>query len=63
MAKSKSGIREKPVRDEKPPPDRPDDQEDLQEELDEGLEDSFPASDPPSVTSTAIPERPAKRKG
>jgi len=45
---------------EKPPPDRPDDPEDLQEELDEGLENSFPASDPPSVTSTAIPGRPAK---
>ena len=27
-------------------------------ELDEGLEDTFPASDPPAVTSTAIPGRP-----
>lgn len=43
-------------------PDRPSDPEDVQEELEEGLEDSFPASDPPSITSTAIPGRPAKPK-
>ena len=44
------------------PADRPVEEEELQEELDEGLEDSFPASDPPSVTSTAIPGRPRKPK-
>jgi hypothetical protein len=43
-----------------PVPDRPTNPEELQEELEEGLEDSFPASDPPSITSTAIPGRPAK---
>ena len=32
----------------------------LDEELDEGLEDSFPASDPVSVTSSAIPGGPKK---
>jgi hypothetical protein len=31
-----------------------------EEELEEGLEDTFPASDPVSVTSTAIPGGPAK---
>ncbi len=30
------------------------------EELEEGLEDTFPASDPVSVTSSAIPGGPAK---
>jgi hypothetical protein len=32
----------------------------LEEQLDQGLEDSFPASDPVSVTSTAIPGESAK---
>lgn len=41
--------------------DRPTDQADLARELDEGLEDSFPASDPVSVTSTAIPGAPARK--
>ena len=40
--------------------DRPKDQDELARELDEGLEDSFPASDPVSVTSTAIPGAPRK---
>lgn len=31
-----------------------------EEELEEGLEDTFPASDPVSITSTAIPGGPAK---
>lgn len=48
----------KPPKDVLPPEDRPDDEEILEEQLEEGLEDSFPASDPPSVTSTAIPGRP-----
>lgn len=34
--------------------DRARDPETLEEQLDEGLEDSFPASDPVSVTTTAI---------
>jgi hypothetical protein len=34
----------------------------LEEELEEGLEDSFPASDPVSVTSTAIPGSPRKKR-
>jgi hypothetical protein len=34
---------------------RAEDKETLEEQLQEGLEDSFPASDPVSVTSTAIP--------
>jgi hypothetical protein len=34
----------------------------LEDELEEGLEDSFPASDPVSVTSSAIPGSPHKRK-
>ncbi|WP_315925291.1 hypothetical protein [Mesorhizobium sp. SP-1A] len=34
--------------------------QDMEEELDEGLEDTFPASDPVSVTGTAIPGGPAK---
>ena len=34
----------------------------LEDELEEGLEDSFPASDPVSVTSTAIPGSPRNRK-
>ncbi len=54
----KKPFTEKP---DAPPTDRPDDPENLREELDEGLEDSFPASDPPSVTSTAIPGGPKKR--
>lgn len=33
----------------------------LEEELQEGLEDSFPASDPVSVTSTAIPGSPRRK--
>ena len=43
-------------------PDRSEDQDELSRELDEALEDSFPASDPISVTSTAIPGAPAKPK-
>jgi hypothetical protein len=35
----------------------------LEEQLQEGLEDSFPASDPISVTTTAIPGRPKPKKG
>jgi hypothetical protein len=31
------------------------DVEEMEEQLDQGLEDSFPASDPVSVTSSAIP--------
>ncbi|MBV2144631.1 hypothetical protein KUG47_14115 [Falsochrobactrum sp. TDYN1] len=31
------------------------DKEELERQLDEGLEDTFPASDPVSVTSSAIP--------
>jgi hypothetical protein len=31
-----------------------------EEELEEGLEDTFPASDPISITGTAIPGAPAK---
>ena len=34
----------------------------LEEELEEGLADSFPASDPVSVTSTAIPGAPGKKR-
>ena len=34
--------------------------EELDDELEEGLEDTFPASDPVSVTSTAIPGAPKK---
>ena len=45
-------------KDHVPPEDRPDDEETLEEQLEEGLEDSFPASDPVSVTSTAIPGKP-----
>ena len=30
------------------------------QELEEGLEDTFPASDPVSITSSAIPGAPAK---
>ena len=48
----------KPPRDKLPPKDRPDDEKLIEEELDEGLEDTFPASDPVSVTSTAIPGKP-----
>lgn len=33
---------------------------DAEEELEEGLEDTFPASDPVSITGTAIPGAPAK---
>ncbi|MGS1094106.1 hypothetical protein ACVCNR_05885 [Aquamicrobium terrae] len=33
---------------------------DAMEELEEGLEDTFPASDPVSVTSSAIPGGPKK---
>ncbi|BCH30805.1 hypothetical protein MesoLjLc_27350 [Mesorhizobium sp. L-8-10] len=43
--------------------DRPTDQTELQTELDEGLEDTFPASDPVSVTSTAIPGSPLRSPG
>jgi hypothetical protein len=48
-------------RSRKPHLDRPTDQAELSRELDEGLEDSFPASDPVSVTSTAIAGAPAKK--
>ena len=44
----------------RPTLDRSKDQDELSHELDEGLEDSFPASDPVSVTSTAIPGAPRK---
>ena len=44
----------------RPTLDRSKDQDELSRELDEGLEDSFPASDPVSVTSTAIPGAPRK---
>ncbi len=44
----------------RPTVDRSKDQVELSRELDEGLEDSFPASDPVSVTSTAIPGAPRK---
>jgi hypothetical protein len=43
-------------------PDRSEDQRELEEALEEGLEDTFPASDPVSVTSTAIPGAPPKPK-
>ncbi|TIT19742.1 MAG: hypothetical protein E5W81_18875 [Mesorhizobium sp.] len=33
---------------------------DIEEELEEGLEDTFPASDPVSITGTAIPGAPAR---
>ena len=52
----------KPPKDELPPQDRPEDDEALEQELEEGLEDSFPASDPVSVTSTAIPGGPGKKR-
>lgn len=45
-------------RDDAATEDRPRDRKELDEELEEGLEDSFPASDPVSVTSTAIPGKP-----
>lgn len=49
----------KQPKDRKPSPeDRPEDERTLDEELEEGLEDTFPASDPVSVTSTAIPGKP-----
>ena len=44
----------------RPTVDRSKDQDALSRELDEGLEDSFPASDPVSVTSTAISGAPRK---
>ena len=44
----------------RPAADRSKDQDELSRELDEGLEDTFPASDPVSVTSTAIPGAPNK---
>ena len=40
-----------------------DEKDRLEEQLEEGLEDSFPASDPVSVTSTAIPGSPRKGRG
>ncbi len=36
------------------------DKANAEEELEEGLEDTFPASDPVSITGTAIPGAPAK---
>lgn len=50
-------------RPRKPDFDRSTDQAELSRELDEALEKSFPASDPVSVTSTAIPGAPAKKAG
>jgi hypothetical protein len=35
----------------------------LEEQLAQGLEDTFPASDPPTVTSTAIPGGCTKQAG
>jgi hypothetical protein len=58
MAKDKP----EPAKPPKPSADRPLDRNEIEEELEEGLEDSFPASDPPSIISTAIPGRPAKSK-
>ena len=51
---------QKKSRKRRPTFDRSKDQDELSRELDEGLEDSFPASDPVSVTSTAIPGAPRK---
>ncbi len=51
----------KPPKDVLPPEDRPDDEKILEEELETGLEDTFPASDPVSVTSTAIPGKPSPK--
>lgn len=45
----------------RPAEDRPSDARELDEELEEGLEDTFPASDPVSVTSTAIPGKPSPK--
>ena len=42
---------------------RPDDNRELEDQLEEGLEDTFPASDPVSVTSTAIPGKAKPQKG
>jgi len=58
-SKRKAGAKDGPAT---PVADRPTDPDELQDELEEGLEDSFPASDPPSITSTAIPGRPAGPK-
>jgi hypothetical protein len=58
MAKDKP----EPAKPPKQRSDRPVDETEIEEELEEGLEDSFPASDPPSITSTAIPGRPATAK-
>jgi hypothetical protein len=38
------------------------DKKTLEEELDEGLQDTFPASDPVSVTESARPGKPARKK-
>jgi hypothetical protein len=54
--------RPEPGKRSKEKPDRPVGENEIEEELEEGLEDSFPASDPPSVTSTAIPGRPEQQK-
>jgi hypothetical protein len=54
-----TGQPKKP-RKRRPAADRSKDQDELSRELDEGLEDTFPASDPVSVTSTAIPGAPRK---
>ena len=58
MAKDKPD----PAKQPRPSVDRPLDPGEIEDELEEGLEDSFPTSDPPSITSTAIPGRPAKPK-
>lgn len=55
-----AGEPQKKSRKRRPTLDRSRDQDELSRELDEGLEDSFPASDPVSVTSTAIPGAPRK---
>jgi hypothetical protein len=58
-----TGKREETPKAGDPKADQQQDEKDLlEEELEEGLEDSFPASDPVSVTSTAIPGGPAKRR-
>lgn len=66
MAESSKTASQKPGVEQKSPAARSLEREKrkkdlLEEELEEGLEDTFPASDPVSVTSTAIPGAPKKR--